>query len=408
MKNRKNIIGVLRTMDNLKLKPNYSELGRALHVDRHTIKKYHEHGCIPKRKKVTRKSKWDKYYDEIQDSMNIPGVTKTAVFHSLKYKYGEEIGNYNSFKSYTIRKNISCMKCDTTPHVLYETEPGEQLQCDWKEDLITHNVDGIEYRYNVFSATLGYSREHIYIYTIGKTEDDFIRCVIETFKKLGGKTMILKTDNMSAVVSVKNGSRKIHPKIKSFFKDIDVKLELCNIRTPESKGKDESSNRFVNWIKAFDYKVKNETELVDIIENYITSECNNQINSRTKAPPALLFKEEKDYLRPIGNEMNLETYIQNRKRIKVPNTLLVSYKSSQYSVPCNYIGKYVDVISVGSELYIYHNHSLITVHTLTEKPINYKEDHYTEGLSKRLKSNVDEIEELAKKNLEKLNRLGGD
>ena len=73
-------------MDDLKLKPNYSELGRALHVDRHTIKKYHEHGCIPKRKKVTRKSKWDKYYDEIQDSMNIPGVTKTAVFHSLKYK----------------------------------------------------------------------------------------------------------------------------------------------------------------------------------------------------------------------------------------------------------------------------------------------------------------------------------
>ena len=97
-----------------------------------------------------------------------------------------------------------------------------------------------------------------------------------------------------------------------------------------------SPNRFVNWIKAFDYKVKNETELIDIIENYITRECNNQINSRTKAP----------------------------------NILLASYKSSQYSVPCNYIGKYVDVISVGSELYIYHNHSLITVYTLTEEPIN--------------------------------------
>ena len=38
MKNRANIIGVLRTMDDLKLKPNYSELSRALHVDRHTIK----------------------------------------------------------------------------------------------------------------------------------------------------------------------------------------------------------------------------------------------------------------------------------------------------------------------------------------------------------------------------------
>ena len=59
-------------------------------------------------------------------------------------------------------------------------------------------------------------------------------------------------------------------------------------------------------------------------------------------------------------------------------------------------------------IYLFFTLSLITVHTLTEKPINYKEDHYTEGLSKRLKSYVDEIEELAKKNLEKLNRLGGD
>ena len=59
-------------------------------------------------------------------------------------------------------------------------------------------------------------------------------------------------------------------------------------------------------------------------------------------------------------------------------------------------------------IYLFFTLSLITVHTLTEKPINYKKDHYTEGLSKRLKSNVDEIEELAKKNLEKLNRLGGD
>ena len=38
-----------------------------------------------------------------------------------------------------------------------------------------------------------------------------------------------------------------------------------------SKGKDESSNRFVNWIKAFDYKVINETELIYIIENDITN-----------------------------------------------------------------------------------------------------------------------------------------
>ncbi len=106
--------------------------------------------------------------------------------------------------------------------------------------------------------------------------------------------------------------------------------------------------------------------------------------------------------------MNLQTYIQDHKRTKVPNTLLISYESKQYSVPSPYIGKYVDVYSIGDELYIYHNHTLIAVHSVSEKLINYNNDHYKEGLNKRLGTNCDDIEELAKKNLERLNKLGGD
>jgi len=45
-------------MEDLKIKPNYSELARMLDVDRHTIKKYYENGGIPDRKKTERISKW--------------------------------------------------------------------------------------------------------------------------------------------------------------------------------------------------------------------------------------------------------------------------------------------------------------------------------------------------------------
>lgn len=408
MKADKNLIGELRIMKDFRIKPNYSALEREYGLDRHTIKKYFDNDGIPKRKEVNRPCKWDEFYDEIEELMGIVGVTKTAAYQCLKYKYGEAIGNYNGFKAYTLRKGITCKKVDVTPHLLYETDPGEQIQCDWKESLVTHNKDGEEYHYNVFSATLGYSREHIFIYTIGKTEDDFIRCVIAVFKKLGGKTKVLKTDNMSAIVSIKDGKRVIHKRIQSFFKDIDVELELCDIRSPMTKGKDECANKFVNWIKAFDYKIKDEAELIQVIEEYITEKSNSQINSRTQVPPSILFKKEKDYLKPIGNEMNLQTYIQNHKRTKVPNTLLISYESKQYSVPSPYIGKYVDVYSIGDELYIYHNHTLIAVHSVSEKLINYNNDHYKEGLNKRLGTNCDDIEELAKKNLERLNKLGGD
>lgn len=404
-----NLLGELRIMDDFHIKPNYSDLARKYKIDRHTVKKYHINGKIPERKKVNRKSKWDQYYDEILSLMALPSTTKMSVFQSLYYQHNGALpGDYSSFKAYTWRKNLTCHKTDDTPHVRYETAPGEQLQCDWKEKLHTHSKDGTLYEYNVFSATLGYSREHVFIYSRGKTSEDFMRCLLETFKRIGGKTKTVKTDNMSAVVSFQGGERKIHPIIKSFFDDLEVRLELCDVRTPETKGKCESANRFVNWIRAFDYQISNEEQLISVIEGHITSQCNSTVNQSTGIPPAKLFLKEKDRLLPLGNKILLENYIREHKRQKVPSTLLVGYKSSQYSVPKKYIGKVVDIYAISDQLYIYHNSSLITVHSISQNRINYKNEHYKEALAARLKNNEDNINETAQKNLSRLNQLGGD
>lgn len=410
IRNKYAVVGDLKIMKDMNIKPNFSQLQRLHGIDRHTIRKYYMNGCVPERKKADRRSKWDLFYDEIESLFRLPGVSKKGAYEQLNYKYEDKLpGNYNSFRSYTLRKGLICKKTDTKAHVLYETEPGEQLQGDWKEGLKTHLIDGTCIEYNVFSATLSYSREHIFVYSIGKTEEDFIRCLITVYRRIGGITDKFKTDNMSAIVSITNNKRKIHPRISSFFKDLGVKLELCQVRSPQTKGKCESANRFINWIQAFDYKVKSEKELIYIIEEYIAGQCNREINQTTKIPPVTLFQKEKSYLRPIGNKVLLENYVQNRKRQKVPSTLLISYLSKQYSVPSDYIGKVVDIYAVGSEIYIYHNSTLITVHSLSKDNINYKNEHYIGALNSRLmKSDTDTIEELACKNLEKLKRLGGD
>lgn len=58
------------------------------------------------------------------------------------------------------------------------------------------------------------------------------------------------------------------------------------------------------------------------------------------------------------------------------------------------------------KLYVYYNKELITIHEISEKNINYKEEHYIEGLSGILQNKTQEqIEALAKKNLENLNKL---
>lgn len=73
--------------------------------------------------------------------------------------------------------------------------------------------NGEEIKFNVFSATLGYSREHVFIFSSSKTEDDFKTCIIETFRRLGGVTQTVLTDNMSAIISIKDGKQKVHTDI---------------------------------------------------------------------------------------------------------------------------------------------------------------------------------------------------
>lgn len=45
------VIGDLKVMKDMNIKPNFSELQRIHGIDRHTIRKYYEAGCVPERKK---------------------------------------------------------------------------------------------------------------------------------------------------------------------------------------------------------------------------------------------------------------------------------------------------------------------------------------------------------------------
>lgn len=308
-----NLIGEIRILKDLEIKPNYSALQRKYGVDRHTIKKYFDNGGVPLRKEVRRMSKWDQYYDEIVVLMDKANVTKKAVYQYLVNKYGTSIpGTYNGFKSYTLRKGIE-KRASTAPHVLYEVNPGYQLQFDWKENVRIHLKNGDEITFNVFSATLGYSREHVFIYSPTKTTPDLIRCIIETFRRIGGVTETVLTDNMAALVSIKDGHKKVNPQVLQLMKDLNTELKLCKVRTPETKGKDENSNKFISWIRPYDHEIENEQELIHIIEDVICSQCNRQINTATKVPPVTLFQKKKN----ISNHYPIRYFL----KVTILNTM---------------------------------------------------------------------------------------
>ena len=128
----RNLIGDIRIMKELGIKPNYSELARRYGVDRHTVKKYYELGEMPTRRPSGKRSAWEPYRDEIERIMDKGGVSKAAAYCFLAEKLGDGIpGTYSGFKAYTLKEGIGRKKA-AAPHPLYETPPGEQLQADWK------------------------------------------------------------------------------------------------------------------------------------------------------------------------------------------------------------------------------------------------------------------------------------
>ena len=103
----------------------------------------------------------------------------------------------------------------------------------------------------MFAATLGHSRRHIFIRSGTRTTDDLVRCMYATIARLGGVPREWVTDNMSALVTIKGGRRLKVQRAYEFAKAAGFELKLCRPRSPQTKGKVESSNRFLSRLAAY-------------------------------------------------------------------------------------------------------------------------------------------------------------
>ena len=389
----------LLIMKSLGLKPNYAELSRIYKLDRRTIEKYNN-GYSKENLKRNKKSKLDELKEEIKEKLELPGITIKGLYQYFKAE--KDIGTYSNFYKY-IQKNELKPQKNNKAHLRFETNFGKQLQFDWKEDIEMISKNGEIFNFNIFSATLGASRMHVFLYSKFKTRLDVQRCLVETFEYLGGVTQEVLTDNMSSIVNTKTG--KFYKEFITFVKDIGTYAKHCKPKHPYTKGKDESANRFMSWLVPYNHEFEDEKDLIRIIKE-INLEVNKQVNSSIGVAPIMLYKQEKEYFKPLPSEQILKEYKIDTIRVKISNESLFYYKGKKYSVPIKFIDHTLDIQENDNKLYVYYNKELITIHEISEKNINYKEEHYIEGLSSILKNKEQEdIEKLAKENLENLNKL---
>lgn len=396
-------------MEENNLKVNKSQIARELGVDPRTVDKY-LNGYI-KSTTRNRKSKIDLFEPIIKKLLSKNSIQifyyKRILWQYLKDNYGLDcaqssfrryISNHPEFNQYfNIRKKGNLSKA--TP-MRFETDKGEQAQLDWKESIDFILSTGEMITINIFVLILSYSRFRVYRLSLDKTQDILFSFLDESFELFGGVPKEILTDNMKTVMDeprTNYSKGKVNNKFEQFAKDYGFKVHPCVAGRPNTKAKVEAPMKLLDEIRAY-----NGTLNYDQLHKLV-SELNNRINSTchtsTGKIPILHLEKEKDFLSEPPKDQIRNHYQISTTSVKVNSQSMISYKSNQYSVPPEYIGKRLKLQVYDGQLYVHYNTNLITIHRIQNQKLNYHAEHYAKISALTFNKTSYEMMSKAKENL---------
>ncbi|WP_239452453.1 Mu transposase domain-containing protein [Collinsella intestinalis] len=186
------------------------------------------------------------------------------------------------------------------------------------------------------------------------------------------------------------------------------RFTLCHPGGPETKGKDESANRFLSRLRAYEGEFTGWEGLLECVAR-IERRGNEEPNETTGLPPNALFMREREALGPVGNMRLLQGMVGDVSVRTVPPTMLVRAAGRQWSVPRRCIGRRVTVVAMpGGQVRVRMGGEEAAVHDAAEAagPIACRGEHYAEALDGKRWADGG-IRAAARANLDLLDALGG-
>ncbi|MCS6132615.1 IS21 family transposase [Clostridium botulinum] len=391
------------------LKVNKSQIARELGVDPRTVGKYLNGYVKPTTR--NRKSKIEAFEPIIKELLSKDSIQvfyyKRILWQYLKDNHGLDcaqssfrryISNHSEFNEYF--NNRKKGHISTTSIMRYETEKGKQAQLDWKENIEFILTTGEVININVFVLILSYSRFRVYKLSLDKTQDVLLSFLDESFETFGGVPEELLTDNMKTVMDearTNYSKGKVNNKFQQFANDYGFNVRPCIAGRPNTKAKVEAPMKLLDEIRAYNGTLDYEGlhTLVSDLNNRINSTC----HTSTGKIPILHLEKEKDFLSELPKEQIRNHYKIIITSVKVNRQSMISYKSNQYSVPPEYIGKKLKLQVYDDQLHVYYNTNLVTIHKIQSQKLNYQAEHYAKISALTFNKNSYEMIELAKNNL---------
>jgi transposase len=260
-----------------------------------------------------------------------------------------------------------------------ECQPGEEAQVDFGLGAQIRKVDGKLKRTWVFRIVLSYSRKAYSEVVLRQTTEDFIRCLENAFRHFGGVPTTLVIDNLRAAVTRADWYEpELNPKVREFCHHYGTVVLPTRPRSPEHKGKVESSVKYVknNALKGriFD-SVADENQFLLRWEDHI---ADRRIHGTTRQQVAKLFELERPALHALPG-MLFPCFQEGRRRVHRDS--FVEVEKAYYEVPEEYIGRDVWVRWDGRMVRVFNDKlEQIEVHARSEKgKFTYSENTTSRG-----------------------------
>lgn len=387
------------------MKVNISQLARTQGVSWPTARKIVLGITARKPREFKGVSKLEPYKDIIDYKVETYQCSATSIFNLIVEK--GYTGSLSLVTKYVKEKKEDYSKKAT---IRVETTPGLQGQVDWKESFTLVSKSGEKYTINIFLFVLSYSKFKYIELTINRTQPTLFRCLVNCFEYIGGVPEEIWFDNMKTVVDehdINTNKVTFNSKFLEFSKNMMFTPIACKPYRPCTKGIVENVAKIMNRLKVYNEEFDSLDELIKIVNDLNFRLNNCEKSQATGQYPAVLFEEkEKEYLTKVN--LNQFDYSSSRQVRKVSSESMINVNNNKYSVPVEYLGKFVEIQIKDNQLLIYYNGELIRKHTLEKEAYNFiynKSDVKEIIRSNYPKYSEKQIEAMATQRLEKLDIL---
>lgn len=329
------------------------KIARTLKLSKNTVRKYLRSPDPPHFNAREYEKLLDPYAETVQEMLKRQYIG-TRIYNELL-----EIGYKGSLS--TVHRYIASaretedLKAKVTTRV--ETEPGQQMQYDWKEWYLP--VEGKLVKIYLHEVVLGYSRKKYYASSLSISSQDVIRAIAGAIDYFGGFAEELLIDNPKQMVIThrSNGIVCYSDDFLKFCGLYGLQPNACRNYRARTKGKAERPFYYLQEHLLRGLEVKTLTEFDGLLSEF-TEKYNARPHSDLKEPPDERFLREKTFLKGIPE---IEPALLYDKSVrKVSNDGYISWDGRLYPVPMHYclqdvrveseFGKKIKVYDLGGQL----------------------------------------------------------